>query len=259
MNILAIGDVVSNPGLEMLDRHLKPLKKLYDASFVIVNGENASGMGIVPEQAARIYNAGADVITLGNHSWNRREILSIIDDDRYILRPANLAPQLPGRGYAVYDAPYGKRLCVVNLIGRCTLEWNADSPFFAVDRILREAKELSDAVIIDFHAEATSEKLALAYHIDGRAAVLFGTHTHVQTADNRILPKGLGYITDLGMTGPLESVLGVRPEQSVSFFLGNIPERYEPAPGPRQLCGAVFEVDFERGVCVSAERVNISD
>ncbi len=259
MNILAIGDVVSNPGLEMLERHLRPLKKLKDAQFVIVNGENASGMGLTPEQASRIYDAGADVITLGNHAWNRREILRVIDDDRYLLRPANLAPQQPGRGYEIYDAPQGKRLCVVNLIGRCTLEWNADSPFYTVNRIFKEIEGKADAVIIDFHAEATSEKLALAYHLDGRALALFGTHTHVQTADNRVLPKGLGYITDLGMTGPLESVLGVRPEQSVSFFLGNLPERYEPAPGPRQLCGAVFELDFERRVCVSVERISITD
>lgn len=252
--LLAVGDVVGEAGIEFLARRLRPLKKLKNVDFTIVNGENASGVGITPRQAEDIFAAGADVITLGNHTWNRREIAPYLDDSPYILRPANFPAQNPGRGSGIYETPAG-RLRVVNLIGRCGMEFGPDNPFVLMDRLLGEEK--ADFTAVDFHAEATSEKLAMAYYLDGRASALFGTHTHVQTADERIFPRGTGYVTDLGMTGPVESVLGIRPEQSIDYFLGNLPGRYQTAPGDCKMECAVFELDGETGLCSAVERLRI--
>lgn len=256
LRILAVGDVVGTPGLEFLERRLRPVKKLYGADFVIVNGENASGVGLTPQQAERILDAGADVITLGNHTFNRMEICEYLDDNPYILRPANYAPQVPGRGWGIYDC--GRhQICVVNLIGRCGMQFGPDNPFLEIDRILKQAD--TKLVLVDMHAEASSERLAMGYHLDGRVSAVYGTHTHVQTSDCRILPGGTGHISDLGMTGPIESVLGIRAEQSVRMFLGYPPERYTAAPGPCKLEGAVFELDPSTGLCVSAESLRITD
>ena len=212
-------------------------------------------MGLTPEQAEDLFAAGADVITLGNHTWGRMQIGDYLEDSPYILRPANYSPRTPGRGWGVYDC--GRiRIGVMNLIGRCNLDWKAADPFAAADKLLREG-ERPTFTLIDFHAEATSEKLALAYYLDGRVSALWGTHTHVPTADERVFPKGTGYITDLGMTGPIESVLGVRPEQSVENFLGGLPGRYRPAEGPCKAEGCVFTLDDATGLCTAVERVDI--
>lgn len=201
-------------------------------------------------------DAGADVLTLGNHSFDRREICAYLDDCPYILRPANLHPSLPGRGFGVFETKIGQ-VGVVNLLGRCNLDFRPDNPFRVIDKVLKELDGLP--VLLDFHAEATSEKLAMAYYLDGKISAQWGTHTHVQTADEQILPKGTGYLTDLGMTGPVHSVIGVKPEQSIANFRGELTSRYEAAPGPCMLTGAIFTIDAKTGRCTAAERVALRD
>ncbi len=255
LNVLAVGDVVAPSGLEFLEARLPRLKKLHNAGFCVVNGENASMVGIKPNQAERIFNAGADAVTLGNHTWNRREIGPYLAETPALLRPANFAPQLPGRGFGVFDTPAGP-VTVLNLIGRCQMPFGPDNPFLLAERVAAGKK--TKVLLVDFHAEATSEKLAMGYLLDGRASAVWGTHTHVPTADCRVLPGGTGYVTDLGMTGPAVSVLGVRCEQSIANFRGDLTSRFEAAPGPCKLEGALFRVDMETGLCTHAERIDIA-
>ena len=254
LNILAIGDVVGEEGLKHLERYLRQVQKIKGIHFTVVNGENASGVGLTPDQAWRMYDAGADAVTLGNHTFGKMQIRSFLDDTRWILRPANYTGRMPGHGWEIFDVN-GVRIRVVNLIGRCDLAWGTDNPFTTVDRILERGK--ADITLVDFHAEATSEKLAMGYYLDGRVSVLWGTHTHVPTADERVYPGGMGYITDLGMTGPVESVLGIEPEQSIENFLGGLPGRYRPAEGPCKMQGCVFTVETATGKCVGVERIDI--
>jgi len=256
INILAVGDVVSKSGLDCLRRRLPSIRKMKDIQFTVVNGENAAMLGITPNMAEDIFDLGVDVITLGNHTWGKKEIIPYLDDSPNILRPLNLAPQVPGRGYTLLERDFGTVL-VANLIGRCDMDFGPDNPFLAADRLLKEQK--ADIILIDFHAEATSEKLAMGYYLDGRVTAVWGTHTHVQTSDAQVLPKGTGYVTDLGMTGPARSVLGVKPEQSINLFLGNPRERFEAAPGACKLECAVFTVDTETGQCTEAEVLRIHD
>ena len=255
LNVLAVGDVVGEGGQDILARRLREVKREEDIHFTVVNGENASGVGITPRQARGILEAGADVITLGNHTWGKMQITDYLEDNRYILRPANFSPRTPGRGYGVYDL--GRvQVAVMVLIGRCDLAWGSDNPFTTADRLLK-AGDKPTFTLVDFHAQATSEKLAMAYYLDGRVSALWGTHTHVPTADERVFPHGTGYITDLGMTGAVESVLGIRPEQSVESFLGGLPGRYRPAEGPCKAQGALFTLDSATGLCTAVERVDI--
>ena len=255
-HILAVGDVVGEEGLRHLSRHLRQIKKLKNIAFAVVNGENIAGNGLTADQAEDLFAAGADVITLGNHTWGKVQIADYLEDSPYILRPANYTARAPGRGYGVYDC--GRiRIAVMNLIGRCDLDSNADNPFLTADRLLRQEQEKPTFTLVDFHAEATSEKLAMAYYLDGRVSAVWGTHTHVPTADARVFHKGTGYITDLGMTGPVESVLGIRPEQSVETFLGGLPGRYRVAGGPCKMEGAIFTLESDTGLCVAVERIDI--
>lgn len=257
LNLLAVGDVVADSGIACLNRHLREIKKLKDVHFTVVNGENASGVGIHPRQAEDIFNAGADVITLGNHTWNRLQIADYLDDSPYILRPANYTSRVPGRGWGIYEGPRGLRIGVMNLIGRCEMDANFDNPFFVADGLL--SKGGFDVAVVDFHAEATSEKGAMGYYLDGKVQAVWGTHTHVPTADCRVLPKGLGFVTDLGMTGPAESVLGIRPDQAMNRFLGGLPARYEAADGPCKLESVLFSIDTDAKKCVAVERIDIHD
>lgn len=258
LNVLAVGDVVGEGGQDILARRLREVKREEDIHFTVVNGENASGVGLTPRQARGMYDAGADVITLGNHTWNRIQIADFLDKDPHILRPANYAGRVPGRGFGMFDGPRGLRIGVMNLMGRLELNPNLDSPFKTANQLLRGTEaQRCDLVLVDFHAEATSEKGAMGYYLDGRAQAVWGTHTHVPTADGQILPKGLGFVTDLGMTGPAESVLGIRPEQAVNRFLGGLPRRFEPAPGPCKLESVLFSIDTDQRRCVSVERVDI--
>ena len=258
VRILTIGDVVAKSGLELVSRRLRSVKKLTGAEFVVVNGENASGVGITSRQAEQILDAGADAVTLGNHAFQKEDILEMLDDSPRILRPHNFASQAPGVGWQILEAPFGPVL-LMNLIGRCNMDFGPDNPFAAADRILREAGDRAKVRLLDFHAEATSEKLAMGWYLDGRVTAVWGTHTHVQTSDHRILPGGTGYITDLGMTGPRDSVLGIDPEQSIRMFLGYPRERYAAAPGPVKLEGAVFTVDSADGHCLEVRPLRLED
>ena len=257
LTVLAVGDVVGEAGVTLLNRRLRSLKKLYHVDFTVVNGENADGVGLKPGQADAIFAAGADVITLGNHTWNKQQIVSRIEEDPYLLRPANYTAMAPGRGFGVFDGPRGLHIGVLNLIGRCEMDCNFDNPFSTADRILKSAD--CDVVLVDFHAEATSEKGAMAYHLDGRAQALWGTHTHVPTADARVMPKGLGFVTDLGMTGPAESVLGMEPNQALNRFLGGLPKRFQPAPGPCKMESCLFGIDTQSKRCVEVRRLDVQD
>ena len=253
-HVLAVGDVVGEPGLRHLERTLRPLQKLKNIAFTVVNGENASGVGLTRDQAERIRDAGADAVTLGNHTFGKLQIANFLDDTAWLLRPANLTGRAPGHGCEIFDLG-GVRIRVMSLIGRCDLSWGADNPFTTADRLL--ARETADFTVVDFHAEATSEKLAMGYHLDGQVSALWGTHTHVPTADERVYPKGTGYLTDLGMTGPVESVLGIEPWQSVETFLGGLPGRYKVPEGPCKMQGAIFTLDSATGLCTAVERIDI--
>ena len=223
--VLAVGDVVGNPGLERIRRHLRQLKR----------------------------NTGADVITLGNHSFGKREIVPYLEDSGRVLRPANLAPQSPGIGWNVYETRGGD-VAVIDLIGRCNMDYNPDNPFLLVEKLLKKID--TRLILVEMHAEATSEKLAMGFMLDGRVSTVWGTHTHVPTAAARILPGGTGYVTDLGMTGPRDSVLGIRPELSIARFRGDLTERYRWAEGPTKLEGVLFTLDVSTGKCLRAERVD---
>ena len=251
--VLAVGDVVGNPGLDRVRRRLRQLKRKTGADFAVVNGENAAVVGLLPHQAEDILDAGADVITMGNHTWGKREIVDFMEDCPRILRPANYAPQVPGRGWQVFDTKAGP-VAVIDLIGRCNMDYGPDNPFLLIDKILREID--TKIILVEIHAEATSEKLAMGYLLDGRVSAVWGTHTHVPTADARVLPKGTGYVTDLGMTGPRDSILGIRPELSIAKFRGDLTERYRWAEGPTKMEAVLFTIDSATGLCRKAERVD---
>ena len=254
-NILAVGDVVGARGLKYLRRTLPELIREYKAAFTVVNGENASDVGLTPEQAEDMFNAGADVVTLGNHAFRQRSVHSYLDETPCILRPANYAPQTPGRGYGLYDSKLGT-VAVINLIGRVNMDYGPNNPFLLIDEILPQVAE-AKLRLLDFHAEATSEKLSMGYMLDGKVTAVWGTHTHVPTADAQVLPQGTGYITDLGMTGPVHSVIGIRPEMSIEKFRGGLYNRYKAAEGPCALSGAVFTVDTDTGLCTDVLQLTV--
>lgn len=254
--VLAVGDVVAAAGLTYLKSKLRRLKREHQIDFCVVNGENAAVLGITPQQAEEILDAGADVITMGNHTWGKREIVPYIEESPYLLRPANLPPQQPGRGWGLYSTSFGE-IAVIDLIGRCSMDYTPDNPFLQVERILKKLD--TKLIFVELHAEATSEKLAMGWMLDGRVSAVWGTHTHVQTADERILPKGTGYLTDLGMTGPRDSVLGIKPEISIQKFRGDLTRRYEPAGGSCKLEGCIFTIHAETGRCIAIERVSLHD
>ena len=251
--VLAVGDVVGAPGLERVRRNLRRMKREHKVDFTVVNGENAAVVGLLPNQAEDILDAGADIVTMGNHTWGKREIVTYLDDCPRILRPANYAPQVPGRGWQVVETAAGD-VAVIDLIGRCNMDYGPNNPFLLVEQILKEIT--AKIILVEIHAEATSEKLAMGYMLDGRVSAVWGTHTHVPTADARILPKGTGYVTDLGMTGPRDSVLGIRPELSIAKFRGDLTERYRWAEGPTKLEAVLFTIDSQTGKCRKAERVD---
>lgn len=258
MVILAIGDVVGSGGCAFLRDHLPALKKLYGIDFTIVNGENsADGNGITPASARHIFTSGADVITTGNHVFRRRELHDMLDENPFLLRPANYPERDPGHGWCVVDT--GRmQVCVVNLMGTVFLD-SLDNPFYKADAILREIQEkVGEAVIlVDFHAEATSEKRALGLYLDGKVSAVYGTHTHVQTADEEVLPKKTGYITDIGMTGPIHSILGVEPGPVLERYLTKMPVRFVNAGAPYRLCGVIFDIDNNTKTTNSVKRVQI--
>ena len=257
LKILAVGDVVGQGGVDYLSRRLRSLKKEYGVDFTVVNGENADGLGILPRQAEEIFLAGADVITLGNHTWNKQQIVNALDDNRYLLRPANYYAGVPGRGWGVFDGPRGLRIGVINLIGQGDMNPHVHNPFQTADQLLKEMD--ADVILVDFHAEYTSEKTAFGWYVDGRVQAVWGTHTHVPTADCRVLDKGTGYVSDLGMTGAERSVLGMEIEGSINRFVSSMPSRFKAAEGPCKLEAVLFTIDTAKKRCVNVERVDIRD
>jgi len=254
MRVLCLGDVVGDEGVRYLSagRRLSRLRDSLGADLVIVNAENsAAGNGMTPQSAEAILDAGADVLTGGNHTWRRREIGTVLDDREEILRPGNFPSQAAGHGWCIADAS-GWRVLVMNLSG-CVYMESVESPFTAADRILREAAGKYDEAVLDIHAEATSEKMALARYLDGRVSAVFGTHTHVATADAQVLPGGTGYITDVGMCGSHAGILGVATEPILHKFLVKTPVQFTPAVGDCALHGVLFEI--QSGKCVKAEGI----
>lgn len=255
LRLLFIGDVVSTPGCEFLREKLPSIRKEQKIDIVIANGENsAAGNGVLPSSAKFLFDSGVDILTGGNHSFKRREIYEYLDQTPQLLRPLNY-PNCPyGQGYYIYDA--GRfTLCAISIMGTTFME-PLLNPFHEMDRILKTVE--ADYYFVDFHAEATGEKKALAYYLDGRVSCFAGTHTHVQTADEQVLPLGTGYITDAGMTGPVRSVLGVHPENIIERYRTNLPTRFTVPPGPCKMEGVLFDIDRSTKKCVHVERLIVN-
>ena len=226
MNILIIGDIVGTSGVNKVKEVLPKIIKEEKIDFVIANGENSSdGMGITSKIFKELMVAGVNVVTMGNHTWGKKDIFNIIDN-KNLIRPANYAKDVVGKGYEIYNCR-DKKIAVINLIGRASMNVLSENPFIIADEIVNKIKDEVDAIIIDFHAEATAEKIAMGYYLDGRVTCLFGTHTHVATADEEILENGTAYITDIGMTGPKKSVIGMEVDASIKRFVTTLPERYK--------------------------------
>ena len=244
MRVLAIGDLVGESGVKKLKENLQKIKEQENIDFVIVNAENsAGGMGITTKIYNELSNMQVDVLTMGNHTWGKKDIFSFINNNN-ILRPANYSEKVPGKGYGIYTCK-DKKICVMNLIGRTDMNVLSENPFLKANQILQEIREKADIVILDFHAEATAEKIAMGYYLDGKVAAVFGTHTHVQTADEKILEKGTAYITDIGMTGPVKSVIGMDIDTSIKRFETTLPEKYKLAEGDCIVNGCVIEINDE--------------
>lgn len=257
IKVLCLGDVVGEEGVSYLESkgRLRDLGRRLKADLIIVNGENsARGNGISVESATRLYDCGADIITGGNHTWKRREIYSMLDDAEYLVRPANYPSEAPGMGYVIADVK-GYRILVMNLCGTVYMD-PLFPPAECAERILKNEKGKYDFAICDFHGEATSEKMFFARYFDGRISVVFGTHTHVATADAQVLPGGTGYITDLGMCGSHSGILGVKTESVIHKYTVKTPLQFEASVGDQRLNGAVFEIDESSGKCLRAERVS---
>lgn len=254
MNVLCIGDVVSPVGCETVRKKLPSLRKIYPLDLVIANGENASkGNGIAPQEAEYLLNSGVDVITLGNHSFRRPEIGPYLEEHPQVLRPVNFPKDAAGNGYYIHDLGFAQ-IAVISLIGQVYMEPN-NSPFEAMDHLLKELS--TRLIILDFHAEATGEKGAMAHYLDGRISALFGTHTHVQTADAGVLPKGTGFITDVGMTGPAHSVLGVEPAQAIRRMKSHLPASFSISQNAYRLDCVLFKLDPDTGRCLSATSLQV--
>jgi len=257
MNLLFIGDIFGEPGRRAIKEFLPDLKRTHKIDFVVANGENvAHGKGITPSLADELFSLGIDVITSGNHAFDKLEIVSYYKKQKKLLRPANYPHQNPGKGHVVLDILGGVSLAVVNLIGRIHMA-AADCPFAAVDKVLAELKGVADIIFVDMHAETTSETRAMGWYLDGKVAAVLGSHTHVQTADEEILPQGTAFLTDAGMTGPYKSVIGMEIEPVLSKFKTGIKTRWNPASEDVRVCGAVVEIEESNGRARSIERINL--
>lgn len=257
MRILLIGDIVGKPGRRAIEGLLEKTIADHEIEFTIANGENAAGgMGITPAIAIEILDQGVDVLTTGNHIWAKKEIIPFLREETKILRPANYPDPAPGRGWGVFESRNGKKVGVLNLEGRVFMR-NLDCPFRVGERKVELLKEETNSIIVDFHAEATSEKVALGWFLNGRVSAVLGTHTHIQTADERILDGGTAYISDVGMTGPLASVIGIRKQLALERFLTQIPWKFDVATEEIELQGVVVEVDSETGRSKNIQRVRV--
>lgn len=255
INILFVGDIIGKPGLELVTTMLKGLLEKYKIDFCIANGENvADGKGIEESQVKQLFELGVHVITGGNHTFDRWDMKKVYTSFKHLIRPLNYPKDVAGYGYTIYEMKNGVKAGVINLQGRTYMQ-PIDDPFRAVDWALSKVNEQTKISFIDFHAEATAEKMAMGWYVDGRASVLVGTHTHTPTADGRILPRGTGFISDSGMTGPYDSVLGMRKELAIKRFLTQTPHKYETAVNEVRFCGVVAEVEVETGKCVRFEQL----
>jgi len=259
MKVLIIGDIMGEPGRRAIARAMPRLVSQRQVDIVIGNGENiAGGFGITPDLAEELFEMGLAVITTGNHAWDKKEILDYFPREPRLLRPANYPAGVPGRGCYVIETSNGEHLAVLHLMGRAYMP-TLDCPFQVARKELVGLKNRAAAVVVDMHAEATSEKMAMGHYLDGEVTAVVGTHTHVQTADEQILPKGTAYLTDIGMTGPLHSVIGVKKELAIEKFLTGMPRRFEVASGPTVFCAALVELDARLGKALSIERIRIID
>lgn len=259
MKVLFIGDIFGEPGRRAAARAVPRLVAKHQIDVVIGNGENvAGGFGITPALAKELFEIGIAVITTGNHAWDKKEILDYIPQEPRLLRPANYPEGVPGRGSSVLETAGGEQLAVLHLMGRAYMP-TLDCPFQVAKRELANLKKRAAAVIVDMHAEATSEKMAMGHYLDGEVTAVVGTHTHVQTADEQILPRGTAYLTDIGMTGPLHSVIGVKKELAIEKFLTGMPRRFEVASGPAVFCAALITLDARIGKALSIERIRLID
>lgn len=255
MRLLLIGDVVGRIGRRAVKVNLAELRREFNLDFVIANGENAAGgAGITRETAQELFSYGVDVLTMGNHVWNVKAAFDYIDHEKRIVRPANYPPGSPGTGFNVFETRQKVKIGVINLAGRVFLQ-SLDCPFRMADEAVAKIKKITNIIVIDFHAETTSEKAAMGWYLAGRVSAVVGTHTHVQTADERILPGGTAYITDLGMTGPYNSVIGIKKETAINKFISQIPQRFEVANGPYQFNAAIVDIDDYTGEASSIVRI----
>jgi hypothetical protein len=258
VRILVLGDVVGKPGRRAVADTLPYLVDQHHPDFVVLNGENAAGgMGLTPEITRELLSYGVDCITTGNHVFDKRDIYPTLSEESRLLRPANYPEGAPGRGLGIYTTQSGKKVAVISLMGRVFME-PLDSPFQVGRRLVDQARAATPIVLVDLHAEATSEKQAVGWYLDGRVSLVFGTHTHVPTADERVLPAGTAYITDIGMTGTRDSVLGFRKEVLLGRFLSNMPAKFEVAEGEVVVSGILVEIDEETGKAESITRVSES-
>lgn len=256
MKILAVGDLIGSAGIRKLKSVLPELRKKEGVDFVIVNGENsAEGMGMTEKNFKEILEEKVDVITMGNHTWGKKDIFKFIDHPK-LIRPANYTKGVVGKGYNIYSCK-DKKIAVINLIGRVDMNVLSENPFVIVKEIIENIQKEVDIIIIDFHAEATAEKIALGYYLDGKVTAVYGTHTHVQTADETILERGTAYITDIGMTGPNKSVIGMDVLASIKRFETTLPERYKIATGECIFNGVIFEVNDKTNKVINIKRVKI--
>ena len=259
MKVLCVGDVVSRVGRDMLFKYVDELKYLKDIDFVIVNGENSShGRGMTRSTYSEMKRAGADMFTMGNHVWGAKEVVPIMEKEGDVIRPLNMQGEQPGKGSVIMTAKNGTKIGIINLIGQVNMS-PANSPFDAVVEEIKKLREITPVIFVDFHAEVTSEKMAMGYFLDGKVSAVFGTHTHIQTADAKILDGGTGYITDLGMTGPKDSVLGVNKTVIINRFVSGTQHKFEIATGKGQFCGCIFTVNDTDGKCTDIERLYIEE
>jgi metallophosphoesterase (TIGR00282 family) len=259
MKVLYIGDIMGEPGRRAVARMVPRLVSQRQIDVVVGNGENAAGgFGITPELAEELFGMGLSAITTGNHAWDKKEILDYFPRERRLLRPANYPDGVPGQGSVIVQAKNGEELAILQVMGRAYMP-TLDCPFQVAKREMAKLRTRVAAVIVDMHAEATSEKMAMGHYLDGEATAVVGTHTHVQTADEQILPRGTAYLTDIGMTGPLHGVIGVKKELAIEKFLTGMPRRFEVAGGPTVFCAVLIELDARIGKALSIERVRILD
>lgn len=258
MKVLFIGDIVGKAGRQIVNTYLPQLRKEHNFDFIIANGENAAGgFGLTAKIANQLFSLGIDVLTTGNHVFSKKEIFQIIDEDINILRPINYPAGVPGKGSLILNSNSGLTLGVINTSGRVFLS-NLDCPFRVTKNAATALKKYTKNIVVDMHSEATSEKVAISYYLDGMVSAVIGTHTHVQTADEKILPEGTAYITDVGMTGPSDSIIGVKKDIAIKRFLTQMHIRLEVAKGPGYFCGAIITIDHEKGIATHIERLQVN-